>query len=162
MAIIKKGIYRFNDVLSGVGDLTEYGVHQVLDFTVSTILPYNGDKYAVVCDSMLLFKYNSTPFIVEYNAISSSPDLNELGITFPHNSEVYKGAWLTSDFGEGIKTITVLENTEVSEEFSKWFAVNAKRKQFAKLNIGDAIITSNNGKCFKKLLKSNVDDFLMN
>lgn len=125
MATIKAGTYRFNDVLTAPSD--EIKNREIpLDFTVTVTLPleYGGGTHICVCNSLNL----SIQYM--FYAVSIEPELP--GVSYPYSAvayfpEEYQGYyhWNVQTYGEGIQTITIPNDTEVSSEFYEWFTANA-------------------------------------
>lgn len=128
MAVIKAGTYRFNDVLTQgyfYNDINGYN-EVYFDYQVEVVA--NGQAVTLYCNTIYQ-EPNNDGGSLQYICVSSSPDLSALGIVYPFGQYVYHGAtssW-TTEYGEGIKTIIIPEDTEVSAEFYEWFAINAIR-----------------------------------
>jgi hypothetical protein len=124
MATIKAGTYRFHDVP------TKASFYNEAHFDFHTVAIVNGESYKLYCKT--IYQDVNEPYdtaSLQYIAVSSVPDLSELGFTFPFGRYVYDGStkeWRTDLYGEGIQTITIPEDTDVSDEFGTWFAENAK------------------------------------
>lgn len=118
-----KGTWRFNDVL------TKASFYNEVYFDFQTVAIINGESYKLYCNT--IYQDVNEPYdsaSLQYIAVSSIPDLSELGISFPLGSYVYDGStkeWRTDLYGEGIQTITFTEEQEVSDEFYTWFTANA-------------------------------------
>jgi hypothetical protein len=136
---IKAGTYRFNDVL------TKASFYNEVFFDFQTVAIVNDVPYTLYCNTMyqdVNEQYDSAS--LQYIAVSSIPDLSELGISFPLGRYVYDGStkeWRTDLYGEGIQTITITNDTEVSADFYDWFTANATQivgaipEKYADVNI---------------------------
>lgn len=113
--LIKAGTYRFNDVLTApVG-----GVACQLRF-LTNFMGYDG----VLCTEMQVGEYPELGFYV----VSAPEELLEIvhayGMALPTNIWVYSDGW-NGFYGNGVKTVTIAEEQEVSDEFYAWFTANA-------------------------------------
>ena len=108
MATIKAGTYRFNDVLT---QSTNYTVEGAILFNSSV----NGET--ITCNGI----YDRS--LDDWLTLAYSVYITELGDYMEAN--VYNDGWYTDDFGDGIKTITIPSDSEVSDEFYAWFTANA-------------------------------------
>ena len=108
MATIKAGTYRFNDVLT---KSTNYTVEGAILFNSSV----NGET--VTCNGI----YERS--LDDWLTLAYSVYITELGDYM--EAKVYNDGWYTDDFGDGIKTITIPTDSEVSDEFYAWFTANA-------------------------------------
>lgn len=113
--VIKAGTYRFNDVLSAPS--AEFNADILFTANVVTdiytgVLPFNCIRWF---SNALFFSSDADGTQTDYY--------------------VYIDAWLTSSYGEGIQTITIPNDTEVSAEFYEWFSANALK--VADDNTGD-------------------------
>lgn len=147
MATIKAGTYRFNDVLS----VPSNNISADFDFTVS---PYALQltqemadgiylEYGVTIDAgtyIITYHYDGLGWRYINNVDGISPYLNydnQIAKSSPYNpyietflsdtaTEFYEvGSGWSSDIGEDNQTITIPNDTEVSEEFYTWFNANA-------------------------------------
>lgn len=132
MATIKKGTYRFNDELTQLTTIhPETGYNEVsLPFTFTADLGIEGYENTVFTCSTIYQEPRTEEEIDSngvgslcYTAVASTPDLTPLGFTYPLGRYV----WSPTDGWEliGAQTITITEDTEVSDEFSTWFTANA-------------------------------------
>ena len=120
--IIKAGTYRFNDVLSVPSG--ELGT--ILSFSFSTLLPSGGISLLGNCSKLSVWIDTMTEKLtLNFYVVSTEPDLNSFGIDIPSWISPFEEVWLTESYGEGIKTITITEDTEVYPEFYEWFTANA-------------------------------------
>ena len=119
MATLKAGTYRFNDVLTAPsGDL-----EQSVNFTANAVYIPDGVEYFATGNSLSVYVY---AIALSYNIISANPSNTDL----VGEKNVYIGAegnlfvgW-NPYLSEGIKTITIPEDTEVTAEFYEWFTAN--------------------------------------
>ena len=157
MATIKAGTYRFNDVLTQLTTThPETGYNEVsLPFTYTANLGIEGYENTIFTCSTIYQEPRTEEEIdsngvgsLQYTAVASTPDLTPLGVNYPLGGYV----WNPTDGWNfnGAQTITITEDTEVSDEFYEWFKTNAKTKQFTKLNIGDTV-ASGGGRSIKRL-----------
>ena len=115
MAIIKAGTYRFNDVLTSFPVVDEnHGLWTNINFTVNTL------GFDITCSDMGLI-YGS---YLEYYIVDCQP-FNEY-ISLNNSRTVYHDTSWYSDYGDGIKTITVTADTEVTDDFYTWFNANTE------------------------------------
>ena len=113
-----KGIYRFKDVLS----LPSGKIQQNINFSVTTT-PQRAGVECLMTGSAIAFSNNS----VDYNITGSTPGDWISGIgAFPAEFNVYFGGWETAILGEGIKTVTIPYEQEVSAEFYETFTANTE------------------------------------
>ena len=135
MATIKAGTYRFNDVLT-VPSAVDVLLEQQINFTCfSSVM--NATCY---CDTLIrAFLSADNPagvgrdiFQVAYAVVSA--DMGGTNVSVGKNygvyvtnntSQGYEEGWQIATFGEGIKTITIPTDSEVSPEFYEWFTANA-------------------------------------
>ena len=127
MATIKAGTYRFNDVLTAPSR-DYFGAYLTvpLNFTCSNIL-YAGTIVPTVNCTSLTFDYHWAEgdeigtWSIGY-FVSDVTAMFNVVYLYEDNSGCY---WLTEELGEGIKTITIQADSEVSAEFAEWFSANA-------------------------------------
>lgn len=119
MATLKAGTYRFNDELISPSEMLTQAVNFNTFFYSATY-----GSVLMTCSSIEAV----TDSTVSYYVIDAEPDGDFI---FPKNYAVYQGAiggWFVDNeygaYGEGIKTIAVPEDTEVSESFYTWFDAN--------------------------------------
>lgn len=119
MTTIKVGKYRFNDVLTAPP--VDYGKGFQIQFEIN--VTFQGNNYTAFCDAVSLEHFVDSPFYFEFAVykVSDIGDYNDQIIVY--NSEV---GWKTDLYGEGIKTITIPNDTDVTPEFYEWFTANAK------------------------------------
>lgn len=140
MAIIKTGTYRFNDVLTqSVGGYLFNGKFNVTTTLNAPAMPEYGfegyiGEHTFECTALYQEPSDSVideTFIggISYRLLTAQPalpqSLVDVGVVLPTEPYVYSqtegwGTWR----GEGMQTITITEDTEVSEEFSEWFTIN--------------------------------------
>lgn len=114
-----KGVFRFNDVLSLPSGSQ---IKQNIYFTVSTT-PQRAGVECLMTGSAIAFSNNS----VDYNITSSTPGDWISGIgAFPSEFNVYFDGWETAILGEGIMTIDIPYEQEVSAEFYETFTANTE------------------------------------
>lgn len=123
MAKIKAGTYQLNDTLLvwSMGGL-------YLPFTLTATAKEYGVSVFATCSRIGVYDEG-----VMFRVESTNPDMSAVGITLPGNFPMYDtsgdyafNGWNTVDFDEGIKTITVLEDTEVDDNHALWFRLNTK------------------------------------
>lgn len=123
MSIIKAGTYRFNDVLTRPNGV----ITQDVNFTCKASVEGVGEISAV-CSNIWVNPGDgtwSTPDL-KYTVVQTTPDVglpSGAGIVV-HWAE--DGFWNNQYGGEFLQTITITEDTEVSDEFAEWFNENAK------------------------------------
>lgn len=134
MPIIKAGTYRFNDELS-----KPYGNYmQSINFTISVA------GNLAKCDSMNLLHYVSTNSDVNYEAVEVKYNVVDcdafvsLGEELPVLCYVYEcvygatgGTGWSTNYGdvEGLQLVTILKDSDVTEEFATWFTANTKEQK---------------------------------
>ena len=126
--IIKSGTYRLNDELT----TSTNSIDQAMNFIFVLGGESFGGEALISCDLFEVINY--THFDIYYNWVSSSVDLSSLGLSVPHSYCVYTTTmphlgWGVSTWGEGIKTITITEDTKVSGEFYVWFTENTVEQE---------------------------------
>lgn len=117
MVTIKAGTYRFNDVL----DLSSFfGTYPFTFYLTTGVAP---EMFECHCDEIALISGN----YLAYHCNESTPDLSAVGINLPSDVPVYYSSdgWKFELYGDGIQTITIPNDTEVSAEFYEWFTANA-------------------------------------
>lgn len=117
---IKAGTYRFNDIT--IPPDTE--IEQDLQFEVTTEVQGVGVVTAF-CHRIFVGKCSSDSAYftgIQYYLTSTIPSMDLSQWEYIWASEV--GGWFTETYGEGIQTITIPNDTEVSAEFYEWFTVN--------------------------------------
>lgn len=126
--VIKAGTYRFNDELDVA---LSSDVSAFFDFTLSTNVPQFG-VYTFNCYYMAV---GEQPFVTEgvsglyYSVRSVSPEPpTEVADDMLGGKAIYTNThgWYSDYYSEAIKTITIPNDTEVSEKFYTWFNANAK------------------------------------
>lgn len=107
-----KGTWRLNDTQISYESLLE----QLIPFTTTAY--YGNNDVTFTCSGMY-FDSNG----IHYTVIGTSP---ELGYAYPIDVDVFlcNSGW-TTDFDEGIKTITFTSEQDVSDEFYARFTANA-------------------------------------
>lgn len=117
--VIKAGTYLFNDVI----DFSLYGTYP---FTFCVTTGDGAETFKCYCDEIALMATNGS--YLAYHCNESTPDLSVVGINLPSNIPVYYSSdgWKFELYGTGIQTITIPNDTEVSEKFYTWFNANAK------------------------------------
>lgn len=150
---IKAGTYRFNDVLPLPEWLDRSESFDVdIPFKTTLYADLTGDGYGIInaefmCSRIKLAEYGPYEeydpeqlyIDVHYCAESSSFDFASIGedVSFPTWGWVYCGEPpVTGDgwkkMSTTLQTITVTEDTEVSDEFYEWFTANAvEQKQIS-------------------------------
>ena len=125
-----KGIYRFKDVLS----LPSGKIQQNINFSVTTT-PQRAGVECLLFGGAIVFD-NDT---VDYHITSASPDgwLDGMAV-LPSDFNVYWDGWQTDIWGEGIKTVTIPYEQEVSDEFHEAFTANTE--YIGEADTADAII----------------------
>lgn len=125
--VIKAGTYRFNDVLTIPVD----PVSAEIIFTCNI-----GEDGSVLAEClgfvMAVSDFDSVgkPMGISLDYYVNSLEPNP-GFEVPDEYTVYfadstrNKRWYTDSYGEGIKTITIPNDTEVSAEFLEWFSANA-------------------------------------
>lgn len=143
--VIKAGTYRFNDVLTNAYDLPEFNSwHINIPFHIDVTTDSYGTHRAY-CDQMY-FYFNDdagNEFVEASFNIVSCDILEQLGYALPSSTFVYvEGSWKT-EYGKGIQTITIPNDTAVSAEFAEWFNENAvEQKQISGVwRVGAPMIT---------------------
>ena len=140
-----KGTWRFNDVLdypqgyvSGIFRFTTFP-NGIIDNNSKTITAIDGS----VTWNRLDCREDGTMLFISMEA----PDFISAGWlrvnTTPSWGNVYleMGGAVSADqtFVDGLKTITILDDTEVSDEFYAWFTANAKPILSGKWKFNDAL-----------------------
>ena len=117
---IRKGVYRFSDVLSDPGVNTE----QDVNFSI------NIDGNAATCGAIKIWTGATDGWLVISYYVTECEALTEMGETLPRwyyagEAPVGEFSW-TDRYGnpEGLQTITVLEDIVASEGFYNWFIDN--------------------------------------
>lgn len=123
--LIKAGTYRFNDVLTAPCDVGSHLSSGPVYFSMSTVV-------------------DDTQYTVDFNVIVPGIDMNGIYLyyeMFSADGKVQEGELKVYDeedggwqdgLGEGIKTITIPSEQEVSPEFYTWFTANAvEQKQIS-------------------------------
>lgn len=157
MAIIKAGMYRWNDSLTKPDGLSEERTYAPLKIRCVTTFLEDNITYVGECDSLVFENLGDSQFAMGVYVVSVTPSPSDgwtsSGTIFiyeddPNNEFV---GW-TPYFNENIKTFIVTEDTEAHEGFYAWFTENVHKItfKFKKINKSDPIKISN-GKCFKKL-----------
>ena len=130
MAVIKKGTYKWNDLLSP----TDY-IYANINFTVTLSLGNETRTETFIFIGAELYddKVYLTYWYDEHMC-----------------TEPYCNGWVISV--EGVQFITVTADAEVDDAFASWFAENTKSvgKKFTRLYSGETVASSG-GKCFKRL-----------
>ena len=111
---IMAGTYCFNDAL--INAPIEKVVEEI-PYTITTVI--NGAEYSVNLGAISIRRLENEDGVAGCDLIYGTDT------TFSDEGRliVYEYGW-RDDFGEGIKTITVTEDTEVSYEFYIWFVLN--------------------------------------
>lgn len=128
MALIKAGTYRFNDVIE-----TTYRADADINFTFAGYNAEYGINITAYCDSISSgYTGEAGGYSVEpsYHLVSTSPDIGmESTYYIVYGSD---SGWENDTYGMDLQTITVTEDTEVSEEFYAWFMANTvEQKQIS-------------------------------
>lgn len=135
MAKIKAGTYRFNDVLTA----TDVELNANLNFTVE-VSAYGMYEGVAHCDNITVtaemhnpdmpyrywyntMHYNVVDLVPPFEYLSTPVELLMYQTTY-YDGEI-SGIWETDTYSEGIKTITVPYDQDVSAEFAEWFSANA-------------------------------------
>ena len=154
MAKIKAGTYRFNDVLTA----TDVELNANLNFTVE-VSAYGMYEGVAHCDNITVtaemhnpdmpyrywyntMHYNVVDLVPPFEYLSTPVELLMYQTTY-YDGEI-SGIWETDTYSEGIKTITVPYDQDVSDEFEPWFTANTKRLSTITYN-GSTIATLNGG-----------------
>ena len=138
MATIKAGTYRFNDVLtilnpnateSTVGHLSFTCTFNIIDETTYAFSEqtYQFNQLIIDLSNSVGYWYNLEHGRYLYTQ-SQGWKTQYMGFTREEALVVYPEALVNlaaGVYGEGIKTITVSEDSEVSEDFYEWFTANA-------------------------------------
>ena len=119
-AVIKAGTYRFNDVL----DVT-YSATADINFNFAGYNAEYGINITAHCNHISngytgeVGGYSVEP---TYHLVSTDPDIGmESADYFVYGSDE---GWRNEMYGLDLQTITVTEDTEVSDEFNTWFTAN--------------------------------------
>lgn len=125
MATIKKGTYRFNDVLSKPNT----NLRMSIPFEGS--VTKQGVLFVACCSGINVDPTANGGASMDYVFESIVPDIfASYGITYPLPYPIYTplrdDTWSFAEYGSGVETITVTEDTEVSDEFNTWFTANTK------------------------------------
>lgn len=157
MAKIKKGTYRFNDVLTQLTTThPETGYNEVsLQFTFTADLGIEGYENTLFTCSTIYQEPRSEEEIdsngvgsISYTTVASTPDLTPLGFTYPFGRYIWSPAngWELN----GAQYITIPKDTDVSDEFGVWFTANTKeQKQISgKWTFKDVLTPPNKGESF--------------
>lgn len=134
MATIKAGTYRFNDVLTD----TAVELSADVNFTVA-VSAYGMYEGTAHCDNITVnADYvddtgSELANTMRFNVLELDPAFEYLQTpvqllmyqTAIWDRETIGGIWETDSYSEGIKTITIPKDTEVSAEFAEWFGANA-------------------------------------
>lgn len=127
MATIKAGTYRFNDVLTipiePVGEEINFTANigedgSILAECLGFVMAVSDFDSAGIPMGISLYYYVNS---LEPNPGFDVPD--EYTVYFANSTRNKR--WYTDNYGEGIKTITILTDQEVSTEFAEWFSANA-------------------------------------
>lgn len=112
MAIIKAGTYLFNDVLTAIGNCEGH----YIEYSFTTEIPGYGEvtAFGVMIDQLYEDSVD----------IAFTVTISELGVV-NNRTCLYSNGWNTNMYGEGIKTVTIPYDQEVSDEFNAWFTSNA-------------------------------------
>ena len=162
MATIKKGTYRFNDVLtipSGLsGELVipiNYTTRRLFGLDGTTLVPVYTlcDLNTITIslqDGVLIVNesYIENGVTVRYFDCYSSDGKGWNVQAYMSETMGYTNYAIAKGFGQ---IINVTEDTVVDDEYvADWFNENAKTRMFTKLNVGETVYSSG-GKCFKRL-----------
>lgn len=120
---IKAGTYRFNDVLTA----PSADIAEDINYSVTTLFKAYDVTIQGNCNQIRVYlNYDGEENVLVYTAVSSEPDFSSAGVSYPIPFRVYdEVGWNYTDYDEGIQTITITEDTEVSDEFYEWFNKNA-------------------------------------
>lgn len=125
--VIKAGTYKFNDVLTNAYDVPEFNAWHIKIPFHTDVTSASYGTHRAYCDQ-LYFYFNDdagNEFVESSFNVVSCDILEQVGHPLPSSTFVYvEGSWKT-EYGEGIQTITITEDTAVSAEFYNWFAENA-------------------------------------
>lgn len=126
MATIAAGAYRFNDVLTAPSSVIE------LDVSFKTTGVFMDTTYVANCGSLSVSENGASGgTMMSYKVLFFEPELPyvELPLDFESyfSGDPDENGWDPDAFGEGIQTITIPKDTEVSDEFELWFTANTKR-----------------------------------
>ena len=117
---IKAGTYRFNNSITSPIDGV---VSDGLNFTTESM------GYIVHCNDLYVGVQPEMTYVVDSAPTELEQYLNSLGVTLPFPFVVVNGGeWDTDSYGEGIKTISIPYDQDVSSEFCVWFAENTVRQ----------------------------------
>lgn len=135
--LLKAGTYRFNDVL----EFPYNDIEQNINFTMSvTDYAYNTGDYVVYCSSMTFQGTNHQTGLdcfIDHTVPSSVFDSSPMNMNF-------EGVWSTTAWGEGIKSVTITEDTEVIDEFGTTFIANTNYNEVnPSLKIGETRLFNN-------------------
>lgn len=132
--VIKAGTYRFNDVLTK----SDIELNADINFTVA-VTAYGSYVGTAHCDNITFTAdtetYSRTYNTLRYNVAELVPPFEFLATPVQllmYQTSVYDeigGIWDTDIYSEGIKTITIPNDTEVSAEFLTWFTANTVQQK---------------------------------
>lgn len=117
MATIRAGTYRFNDVLMNFGIYDNQHIN--FTFPISAIIDEEGTLFnGVAVGTAIDQDSSSMSFAFTYSL--AELDIENVRAYFYSEDD----GWRTDIYGDGIQTVTVLEDTEASEEFAAWWDEN--------------------------------------
>lgn len=133
-----KGTYRFNDVLSLPSGSK---IQQNINFSVTTT-PQRAGVKCLFMGSAIVYHND----IVDYHIEASYPDdwLDGMAV-LPSDFNVYWEEWQTDILGEGIKTVTIPYEQEVSDDFFALFVANTIKLPDATMTYKGEILETLNG-----------------
>jgi hypothetical protein len=128
MAKIKKGTYRFNDVLIPPSGDNAYMEQDILFDVVTTAPEFGNMTLQVSCHYISVGGMQDYPSdtAMKYYITSITPDLGETP-EYVWVSEV--GGWYDKYYGAGIQYVTIPYDQDVSDEFGVWFTANTKEQK---------------------------------
>ena len=121
MAIIKAGTYRFNDVLTSPEKIIDENVNYKVG---STFADGNYYEYELGYFWVGPIVGREERCSVWYAIDDMFADGQRLCVFDNSEGDDLYG-WLTENYGDGVKTITISEDTLVSADFYTWFTTNA-------------------------------------
>ena len=118
--VIKAGTYRFNDELT----IPDEAVSEEVWFTAN--IGADSSILAECLNINVATIYGETGVKLAYYVYNLDPNP---GFEVPNLYDVHTTThgWYTDSYGEGIQTITVPYDQDVSDEFDVWFKANTKR-----------------------------------
>ena len=121
--ILKAGTYRFNPTLI----FTSY-FNQVIPFSLVTFVPSLGSEVVVNCSGI-----SATDNYGEDVWYFLTPEsASQFGVV---DFCAYGGEWNTEYYGEGIKTITIPNDTKVEDTFGNWYIANTNYNEVNKSSL---------------------------